>query len=79
LQALQPGLTYAPRERRIQYQRENGMKNDPKVIVKLLRAVANGTDAKRHKHDVIFEAAADMIEEYDRNETRMHLSNRSEA
>jgi hypothetical protein len=54
-------------------------KNDPKVIAKLLRAMAGGTNAKKYQHDIIFNAAADLLEEYDRAETRMHLSNRSEA
>lgn len=36
--------------------------NNPAVICKLLRAIAGGTDAKASKHDVIFNAAADIIE-----------------
>lgn len=38
------------------------MSNNPRDIVKLLRAIATGTDAQEKKHDVIFLAAADMIE-----------------
>lgn len=34
----------------------------PETITKLLRAVASGEDAKKHRHDVIFNEAADMIE-----------------
>lgn len=36
--------------------------NDPAVICKLLRAMAGGTDAKASKQDVIFNAAAEIIE-----------------
>jgi hypothetical protein len=38
------------------------MSNDPLVLVKLLRAMADSEDAKAHKHDVILNAAADEIE-----------------
>lgn len=36
--------------------------NEPAVIVKLLRAIASGTNAMQDKHDIIFRAAADLIE-----------------
>ncbi len=32
------------------------------VIAKLLRAIANGSDARALKHDVIFNAAADALD-----------------
>lgn len=38
------------------------MMNDPATIAKLLRAIANGTDAKASKHDIIFNAAAEWLE-----------------
>lgn len=37
-------------------------KNDPKDIVRLLQAIAKSEDAKKSKHDVIFQAAADLID-----------------
>lgn len=36
--------------------------NDPTVIIKLLRMIASGTDAKAVKHDIILNVAADLIE-----------------
>jgi hypothetical protein len=39
------------------------LENYPEVVVKLLRAVAAGSDAKKHGHDTILNAAADMIEQ----------------
>lgn len=36
--------------------------NDPKTIAKLLRAVASGEEAKASKHDLIFKAAADLLD-----------------
>lgn len=33
-----------------------------RVVVTLLRAIAKGTSAKEHKHDIIFTQAAEMIE-----------------
>lgn len=36
--------------------------NDPKVVAKLLRAIAGGVDAKRNKHDTILICAADMLD-----------------
>jgi hypothetical protein len=36
--------------------------NDPKVIARLLRAIAGGIAAKALRHDWIFNAAADMLE-----------------
>jgi hypothetical protein len=41
--------------------------NTPETISKLLRAIAGGTDAKENNHDVIFLAAARMIEEHERD------------
>lgn len=38
------------------------VKNDPKVIAGLLRALASGTDYKASMHDVIFNAAADLLD-----------------
>lgn len=38
------------------------VKNDPQILAKLLRAIANGADAKANKHDVIFAAAAGLLE-----------------
>lgn len=37
--------------------------NNPKEIAKLLRAMANGTDAQKNKHDIIFKAAAERLEQ----------------
>lgn len=36
--------------------------NDPKVVAKLLRAIAGGTFAQLHNQDVIFNCAADMLD-----------------
>lgn len=36
--------------------------NPPHTIAKLLRAIAGGTEAKAMKHDVIFTAAADLLD-----------------
>lgn len=55
------------------------VKNDPKVIIKLLRAIASGTDAQNTKQDVIFSAAANMLEQFDRDTARCHMTNKSEA
>lgn len=38
------------------------MRNDPKTIAKLLRAIASGSDAKQSQHDIIFRAAADLLD-----------------
>lgn len=38
------------------------MGNDPATISRLLRAIAGGANAQASKHDVIFNAAADMID-----------------
>lgn len=38
------------------------MKNDPTTIARLLRAIANSTDAKALGHDIIFNAAAEWLE-----------------
>ena len=35
----------------------------PRTIVKLLRAIAAGDNAKKTRHDIILNAAADLIEE----------------
>jgi hypothetical protein len=40
--------------------------NDPKVICKLLRAIANAERVKTDRHDTILIAAAEMIEAYDK-------------
>ena len=53
-------------EPEVEAMKETGMYNDPEVLAKLLRAVANGTDAKVSRHDVVFNAAAEMIEEMNR-------------
>lgn len=53
--------------------------NDPKVIARLLRAIAGGTDAKKSKQDIILNVAADMLEKYDDDASRCHMSNRAEA
>ncbi len=37
--------------------------NDPRVIAKLLRAIAGSEDARAIKHDIIFNAAADLLED----------------
>jgi hypothetical protein len=36
--------------------------NDPKVIAKLLRAIARSERSKETKHDIIFIAAAELLE-----------------
>lgn len=36
--------------------------NDPLLLAKLLRAIANGEDAKASKHDIIFLTAAGWLE-----------------
>lgn len=36
--------------------------NDPKTLARLLRSIANGTEAQANKHDVIFNAAAEWLE-----------------
>ena len=41
--------------------------NTPETISKLLRAIAGGVDAKENNHDVIFLAAARIIEEHERD------------
>jgi hypothetical protein len=38
------------------------MKNDPKTIARLLRAMATATAYKQMKHDVILKAAADLLD-----------------
>ncbi len=38
------------------------MNNDPKVVARLLRVIAATETAKRDNHDVIFNAAADLLE-----------------
>jgi hypothetical protein len=38
-------------------------RNDPQTIAKLLRACATGSIAKANKHDVIFIAAAELLEQ----------------
>lgn len=53
--------------------------NDPKVVARLLRAIAGGTDAQKSKQDVILNIAADMLEKYDDDARRCHMSNRAEA
>lgn len=45
---------------------KRGLRNDPKTICKLLRAMAGGTDAQANRHDTILIAAAEMIEAFER-------------
>lgn len=40
------------------------MSNDPAVVEKLVRALAGSEYAKEHKHDVILNAAADMVRQW---------------
>jgi hypothetical protein len=44
--------------------------NDTKTIAKLLRAIAGGSDARESKHDVIFTAAADLLDRRSADVTR---------
>ncbi len=37
--------------------------NDVKTIIKLLRAIGNAERAKQEKQDIIFNVAADLLEE----------------
>lgn len=43
-----------------------GVHNDPAVICKLLRALADGKDAKRGRYDTILIGAAEMIAAFER-------------
>lgn len=40
--------------------------NNPKTISHLLRVLAQGADAKEHRHDTILIGAAEMIEAFER-------------
>jgi hypothetical protein len=53
--------------------------NDPIVLAKLLRAIAGGTDAQASGHDLIFNAAAELLEQYAEAIRRCNLSNPAEA
>lgn len=53
--------------------------NDPKTLAKLLLAIAGGENAKEAKQDVILNAAADMLEAIDVDQTPRPSSNRHEV
>lgn len=53
--------------------------NDPRVLARLLRAMAGGTCSRQESYDVIFNAAADILDRDPRlllskYETALHLT-----
>lgn len=50
----------------INFLKAAGVLSEPRELSKLLRAIASGTDAKKHRHDTILVAAAEMIDAFAR-------------